>query len=327
MAVSGTISTTNFTTRMVIDRSYNRCGIESQRITAEMQQIALDTLYLIISEIAAIKVPSWCIEKIIFPFYNNQPQINMPTSTVEILNCNYRTLQQVTGTNTTTSTIHKIQFQTATIVNTVGILWGANSVPVVFEISDDNATWIQVGSSNVSAVAGEKVWTDIPVGNPAIYFRVRATSGTLSFVTIFTGNTPNETPMGLLNRDSYIAQNNKVFAGRPTTYWFQRDIPQPVIHLWPAPNAGSESAQLVVERHRYIMDVGNLQQTLDIPQRWFEAIIARLAVRLLISTPTADLNRLPILKNEADIAMNIEWTGDNDRSRITIAPALTPYTA
>lgn len=327
MTVSGTISTTNFDNRTVIDRSFNACGIDSQRITAEMQQIALDFLYLILSEIASVKTPSWCIERLIFPFYANQPVITMPLGTEEILNCNYRYLQQATGTNTNTSTSRTIRFETATIVNSVGILWAANSVPVVFEVSTNGTVWVQVGSTDVEATTGQWVWTDIAVGDPFLYFRIRATSGVLVTADIYTGNRPNEVPMGLLNRDSYVAQNNKVFGGRPTTYWFQRERDNPVIHLWPAPNAQAEFAQLIVWRHRQIMDVGTLLQSLDVPQRWFYAIVMKLAAKLAISVSIVDPQRIPLLSQESENAMNIAWMGDNDRSSLTIVPYMSYYTA
>lgn len=327
MAVSGTISTTNFTTLKVVDHAFRRCRITAQRITAEMQQIASDLLYLLLSELASEKMPSWCIERLIFPFYVNQPIITMPLGTEMIVNCNYRYLQQVTGTNVDTSTTRTTHFTSNTIVNTVGILWAANSVPVVFETSDDGIVWVQVGSSDVEASIGEWVWTDIAVGDPANYFRTRATSGVLVTANIYMGDQPNEVPMGLLNRDSYVAQNNKVFGGRPTTYWFQRDRDNPTVHLWPAPNAQAEFAQLIVWRHRQIMDVGNLQQNLDIPQRWFEPIVAGLAVKLAMEIDIVDVALIPILDASAQRSLSIAWDGDNDRSITTIAPYIAYYTA
>ena len=72
MAVSGTISTTTFDTRRIIDHAFRRCKITAQRITAEMQDIATDLLYLLLSEMASVRTPSWCIEKLILPFYEGQ---------------------------------------------------------------------------------------------------------------------------------------------------------------------------------------------------------------------------------------------------------------
>lgn len=326
MAFSGTISTTTFNTRKVIDHAFRRCRITAQRVTAEMQDIATDCLYLLLSELASTKTPSWCIEKLILPFYIGQPDVVLPLGTEEVLNANYRYLQQVTGPVTTTSTEYKIYFGSSTAVSTVGIKWLAAAVPLEFYVSDDNITYRKVGSQDVTAASGEWTWVDItPQGN-GIYFKIVATSGTLTYETVYLGNMPTEIPFGVLNRDSYVAQANQIFQGRPTTFWFQRDINQPVMHLWPAPNAQAEYAQLIVWRHRQIMDVGTLQQEIEIPQRWYDAIVMKLASRLALEIDIVDPSIIQLLTPLAADSLRIAWDGDNDGSPTTIQPYIAPYT-
>ena len=62
MATSGTVSTTQFTTRQVIDHAYRRCRLGAQQITSEMIDIANDQLYLILANLANRGVQLWCIE-------------------------------------------------------------------------------------------------------------------------------------------------------------------------------------------------------------------------------------------------------------------------
>lgn len=326
MAVSGTVSTTTFDTRRVIDHAFRRCRITAQRVTAEMQDIATDLLYLLLSELASVKTPSWCIEKLILPFYEGQPNITLPLGTEEVLNANYRSLQQVTGTNTTSSTMYKVAFSSTTAVSTVGIKWLAAAVPLTFAVSDDNITYTTVKTQSTTAASGEWTWTDITPAIAHSYFRITANTGTLTYETVYLGNTPTEIPFGVLNRDSYVAQANFIFQGRPTTYWFQRDINQPIMHLWPAPNEAAEEAQLIVWRHRQIMDVGTLQQDLDIPQRWYEAIVSQLAFKLSQEIDTIDINLIVPLSQAAALNMNTAWTGDNDGSPTTITPTIGVYT-
>lgn len=326
MAVSGTISTTTFDTRKVIDHAFRRCKITTQRITAEMQDIATDLLYLLLSEIASVRTPSWCIEKLILPFYEGQPNVTLPLGTVEVLNANYRYIQPVTGSNITSSTVYQVNFSSSTVVSTVGIKWSGNSVPLNFSVSNDGSTWTVVDSVVPEAVAGEITWFDIYPAIAYPYFKITATSGTLQYSLITTANTPSEIPFGVLNRDSYVAQSNQIFAGRPTTYWFQRDIERPILHLWPAPNLAAEGAQLIVWRHRQIMDVGTLQQELDIPQRWYEAIVSQLAFKLAQEIDVVDPSLVGTLGQLAAINMNTAWTGDNDGSPMTIQPWIAPYT-
>ena len=326
MAFSGTVSTTVFNTNKVIDHAYRRCRVTAQRVTAELQGIATDALYLLLSELSSVKTPSWCIEKVILPFYEGQPNVTLPLGTVEVLNANYRYLQAVSGSNIVTATTYQVNFASTTVVSTVGIEWSAVSAPLSFSVSNDGITWTVVDTVTPTAVAGEITWFDIFPALAYAYFKITATAGVLSYTTITLGNTPNEIPFGVLNRDSYVAQANQIFAGRPTTYWFQRDINQPVMHLWPAPNQAAELAQLIVWRHRHIMDVGTLQQELEIPQRWYEAIVSKLASKLALETDAVDMNLIPLLDAKAEQALREAWDGDNDGSPTTITPNIGVYT-
>lgn len=325
MAYSGSISGTTFNALKVVDHAFRRCRLPAQVITAEMQEYALESLYVFLSELANIKTPSWCIEKLILPMYQNQPIVTLPAGTVEVLNLNYRVLQVVSGSTVTTATSHTTYFTTATVVDTVGIKWSAAAVPVTFEVSVDGLVWTQVGSSSATASAGEITWTDISGALPYAYFRITSTQP-LSYSLITLGNLPQEIPLGQLNRDSYVNQSNKVFPGRPSSYYFQRDLPQPIVNLWPAPFSASEQAQLVLWRHRQIMDTQNLQQEVEVPQRWLEAIIDGLAARVAAETPQVDPQIMAVREQKAAISIQRAWDGDNDGSPIQINPGIGVYT-
>ena len=326
MAYSGNISGTTFNALKVVDHAFRRCRLPAQAITAEMQSYALDSLYLMLSELANIKTPSWCIEKLILPMYENQQLVTLPVGTVEVLNLNYRTLQLLSGTTVATSTSYTYSFSSTTVVDTVGIEWSGAAVPVTFQVSTNGSTWTTVGTSSAVAVAGEITWTDISGALPYLYFRITASSPLL-YSAITIGNLPQEIPLGQLNRDSYVNQSNKVFPGRPSNYYFQRDLPEPVVYLWPAPFSAAEQAQLILWRHRQIMDTENLQQEVEVPQRWLEAIVNGLAARMAAETPAIDVNLIPVLEQRSAVSMQRAWDGDNDGSPIQINPGIRAYTA
>ena len=326
MAYSGNISGTTFNALKVVDHAFRRCRLPAQAITAEMQSYALDSLYLMLSELANIKTPSWCIEKMVLPMYENQQLVTLPVGTVEVLNLNYRTLQLLDGTTVATSTSYTYSFSSTTVVDTVGIKWSGTAVPVTFQVSTNGTTWTTVGTSSAVAVAGEITWTDISGALPYLYFRITASSPLL-YSAITIGNLPQEIPLGQLNRDSYVNQSNKVFPGRPSNYYFQRDLPEPVVYLWPAPFSAAEEAQLVLWRHRQIMDTENLQQEVEVPQRWLEAIVNGLAAKVAAETAAVDINLIPVLEQRSMMSMQRAWDGDNDGSPIQINPGIRAYTA
>jgi hypothetical protein len=326
MAYSGNISGTAFNALKVVDHAFRRCRLPAQAITAEMQSYALDSLYLMLSELANVKTPSWCIEKLVLPMYENQPLVSLPAGTVEVLNLNYRTIQLLSGVVLTTPTSYVVNFSTATTVNTVGVEWSGAAAALTFQVSNDGVNWVTVGTQNTAAAAGQITWTDISVGLPYQYFRITSAS-TINYTSITLGNLPQEIPLGQLNRDSYVNQTNKVFPGRPSNYYFLRDLPEPAVYLWPAPFSAAEQAQLVLWRHRQIMDTENLQQEVEVPQRWLEAITNGLAARVAAESPAADINLIPVLEQRAAISMQRAWDGDNDGSPIQINPGIRAYTA
>jgi hypothetical protein len=329
MAYSGAVSGTTFNALKVVDHAFRRCRLPAQSITSEMHSYALDSLYVFLSELANIKTPSWCIEKMVLPMYQNQPVVVLPPGTVEVLNLNYRTLQIVTGVNTTAGNLYQVNFTTTTVVDTVGVKWSGPSVPLYFQVSTNGSTWTTVGSYDDTNVAGEISWNDISGAIPYQYFRIytQNPNDVFNYTAIELGNLPQEIPLGQLNRDSYVNQSNKVFPGRPSNYYFQRDLPEPVVYLWPAPFSAAEQAQLVLWRHRQIMDTQNLRQEVEVPQRWLEAIIDGLAARVAAETPQVDLQVMAVREQKAAISLQRAWDGDNDGSPIQINPGIRAYTA
>lgn len=328
MAYSGTVSQTTFNTRRVIENAARRCKMPAQSLSAEHIDIANDQLYLLLSELSNRGIQLWTIEKQIYPLYNGVGQITTDIGTVDILNSNLRTLQQVTGINTTTSTSRMVDFTDDAVVSTVGIKWSAASAPISLQRSDDAVTWTTVQTETPSATAGEWTWYDMASAVASRYFRILATSGTLDFERIYLGNTPTEIPLARLNRDDYTNLPNKVFtSNRPLQFWFDRQVTQPVMNLWPIPNEEAEVYQVIIWRQRYIMDVGTMTQEIEVPQRWYEAIVSLLAARLAAEFIEVDAALVGPLDQKAERALYIAQQEERDNSPMMIAPNIGMYTA
>lgn len=359
MAVSGTISQTQFDTRKVIDHALRRCRIPTQLITSEHLQIAEDVLYLLMSELTNEGIPLWCIEKQILPLYEGTNEVVCPQGTVDVLNLNIRQLQRLTGTttasegaadNATDGNVETactqtsaggnitIEFADATSVSNFGVLANATGTwNVSIQTSVDGLTYTTVyANSTLAAVTGEWTWIDTYATstteagtalNDIFFVRLLATAPTVLDVAEFVvANMPSEIPMARINRDDYQSLPNKAFQGRPVQYWLDIQRDDPVIRLWPAVQLQYTFYQLVLTRKRYLMDVGTLTQTLDFPQRWFEAIVSELAARVGTEIQEVDVNLLPMLRTEADRAMNRAWTGEGDSSPTFFRVNLSPYT-
>lgn len=327
MAYSGTVSQTSFTTRKVIDSAVRRCRLRAEQITAEHISIANDQLYLFLSDLANQGLPLWCVQKTIYPLYEGTPRIVTYSGTVDILNANLRSLQQLTGENTDTATARVVDFTTSAAPSTVGIKWSGGSVPLEFARSDDNVTWSVIQTETTDASAGEWTWFDLDTVVGARYFRVRAATGALSFSEVFLGGTPTEIPMARLNRDQYTNLPNKAFQSiRPLQYWLDRQAASPVLNLWPAPNAAAETSQIVVWAQRHIMDVGTMTQQVEVPQRWLEAVTAGLAAKLAVELAEVDPQLIGLLDQKAAIALATAQAEERDNSPIQMLPNISAYT-
>jgi hypothetical protein len=329
VAVSGTVSTTVFNTRKVVDHAYRRCRIPPEGISSEQISFALDTLYLILSMLANRGLQLWCIESYLMPLYQAQGLITLPNGVVDILNTNLRTVEVLnsTTTNTTTSTTYQTNFPTATQVTTVGIEWSGASTSYALETSTDGATWTTLETeANPNATAGTVTWSDIQGSLATLYFRVRATTGTLNQAQVILANTPNEIPMARLNRDDYVNLPNKAFQGRPLQFWVDRLLNAPVLYLWPVPSPQFVTAQVVVWVKRYIMDVGTMTQEIEIPQRWYDAIVYVLASRLAEETPSVDPQMIAILDQKAQRSLLEAENEERDNSPIYLTPNIAVYT-
>jgi len=327
MAYSNTVSQTVFTTQRVIDNAVRRCRIPAEQITAETISIANDMLYLLLSDLANQGVPLWCIQKCIYPLYEGTPTITTYTGTVDLLNTNLRSLQQVTGTDADTTTAHTVTFSGATAVSTVGVLWSAPSVPISLQRSVDGVNWTIIQNEDQSAAAGEWTWFDLNSSVPTQYFRVIAITGTLGFSQIYLGNTPTEIPMARMNRDDYTNLPNKTFqSNRPLQFWLDRQAQSPVMNIWPVPNAQATVYQVVTWIQRHIMDVGTMVQEVEVPQRWYEAIVSMLAAKMALELADVDVNLVGLLDQKAAQALAVAQAEERDNSPMMIAPNISPYT-
>lgn len=311
-----------------MDAAFRRCKMPAQTIAAEHISIATDALYLMLSSWANDGAPLWCIEKQVYPLYEGVPRIITDIGTVDIHSANLRTLQRVTGSDTTAPDSIMTEFTSATPVTSVGVFWGAPAVEIALERSDDGATWQTVQIETPTAGAGERTWFDLTDVLPSLYFRVRATGGTLGTPEIYLGNMPSEIPMSRMNFNDYTSLPNKTFqTSAPLQYWLDREARQPVMRLWPVPNAAGALKQAVIHRHRHIMDPGTMQQEVEVPQRWYDAVVAGLAARLANEVVEVDAALIPILESKALIALKQAREEERDKSPIRMAPNIRAYTA
>jgi hypothetical protein len=351
MVTSNTVSQTVFNVGKIIDRAFGRCRLAPQQITAEYLSIAQDLLYLILSRLANKGIPLWSIQKVILPIYDAVQSVPCPLGTIDVLNSNLRTSNRLSGTysssqgiagnafdgNLSTACVQttpggylQIQFPGPTQCPIYGILPNATGTwNIAIETSLDGITWTSIYTNTaLPVVAGQWFWVDIE-GVPESgvnYVRLQANGTTILNVTEFVQeNLPEEIPIAKINRDDYANLPDKWFLGRPVQYWYDKQIDQPIITLWPAPQFQFTFNQLVLYVQQYIQDVGSLTQALWIPQRWFMAIVCELSRVLNVEIPEAqgDPTQLSL---DATNELNDAWASETDGAPTMLRPNIWPYT-
>jgi hypothetical protein len=328
VAVSGTVSLTTFNTRKVIDHAFRKCRLPPEGVGGEQMTVAQETLYLILSSLANRGIQLWCIEKLILPLYVNEAAVPVGNGIVDLLNTNYRTIQYLTPAVETVA-VDRVTFNlgASEIVTTVGINWLGASVAFNLQISPDGVVWETVKSvANPNQSVGEWTWVDIDGSLATQYFRIVAPGGLLDQDEVLVGNTPNEIVMARLNRDSYSNLPNKTFTGKPLQFWLDRTLNEPVMYIWPVPNESQALGQVVTYVKRYIMDVGTLTEEIEVPQRWFEAIVYLLASKLAEELPQVEPGYVQVLDQKALRALSEAEMEERDNSPIYFTPNISIYT-
>jgi hypothetical protein len=351
MAYSGTVGQTVISVQTLIDHGARRSGKLAEELTSEQVLSARESLFYLLSNLINIGIQYWAIDKKVYGLKADQYEYKLPVGGNDVLNVLYRQMQRPTGgysassgvaNNAFDNDIDTVCVQSAPNGNisvnygnnnyiyagSIGILPGVSgSFHILLETSTDGVTWDLLEDTGVTTwVNNEWLWYDIDPGASRQFYRMRETGGnTLQVREFYVGNNSREITMARLNRDDYTNLPNKNFtANQPYQFWFNRTIPQATITLWPTPS--DPFIQMTVWYSRQIMDVGDLTDELEIPQRWYLAIQSMLAHQMSLELPGVDITRITYLEGQAEKHFNQAEQEERDKSPIYYAPAIGVYT-
>jgi len=346
-----------YNVQTLIDHGARRCGKLAEELTSEQILSARESLGFVLTNLINIGIQYWAIKKEVVGLNANKYIYTLPNGANDVLNALYRTMTRPTGSYTTSAggTVSNaadndvdtycqqtsangnisINFGTDNPVyaGSIGLLpyvsgGGSATWSVTLEYSTDGVTWNTLDDlGSVVVTDNQWIWTDIDPGQTVQYYRVRAYNGTtLALREFFVGDNSREITMARLNRDDYTNLPNKNFtANQPYQFWFNRTVPNPEIYLWPVPS--DPFVQMTIWYSKQIMDVGDLTDELQIPQRWYLAVVNMLAHQMAMELPGVDVNRITYLEAQAEKSLNLAEQEERDKSPIYFAPSIGCYTA
>lgn len=351
---SGLINSNVFDVVGLIEQARKRCGLLPGSINAEEMSQAQNELYFYMSSLINQGILLWTITKQIYGLNVDQYLLPLTSGTVDIRNILYRYNVLPSGgtpfssaggnaanafdqtlldacTQTSADGYISYDFGQAVIIQTVGLLpQVTGNLNPTYEYSVDNVSWetaILQSSASSSYVAAQWYWLDVPQPTSAQYFRVRETSGgTLNVTQLVFGQPAREVTISRSNADDYQNLPYKIQTGgtgRPLQYWFDRQI-TPQIWLWPS--SGYWTNTLVVWRRRELQDLGTLQNSIEFPNRWLDAVLWNLAARLCYICRGVDPQRLAPIEARAARAEQLAFTEERDDSPVMYQPMIGVYT-
>lgn len=116
---------------------------------------------------------------------------------------------------------------------------------------------------------------------------------------------------------TYATIPNKLQQARPIQIWIER-LNTPQFTVWPVPD-NSQTYTLVYWRLRRIQDAGNGVNTMDMPFRFYNAMVAGLAYYLAMKIP-GGTERLMVLKEQYDIAWDLASAEDREKAAVRFVP-------
>lgn len=345
-----------YNVQTLIDHGARRCGKLAEELTSEQLLSARESLGFVMSNLINIGIQYWAIEKEVIGLTPDKYIYTLPTGANDVLNALYRTMNRPSGSYTTSAGGSvalvgdndidtycqqatpngniSINFGTDNPIyaGSIGLMpyvagGGSATWTLILEYSADGITWSTLNDLGTVLVTDKQwIWTDIDPGQSVQYYRVRISGGsTLALREFYVGNNSREITMSRLNRDDYTNLPNKNFtANQPYQFWFNRTVPNPEIYLWPAPS--DPFVQMTVWYSKQVMNVGDLTNELQIPQRWYLAVINMLAHQMALELPQVPMDRIQYLEGQAEKYLALAEAEERDRSPIYFAPNIGVYT-
>ena len=375
---SGNVAPITFDVQRIIEHGMRRAGFSPERISGEGMLVARNLLYSLTSELCNAGMPLWTQEFGLLGIQIGSPDVPTPVGTLEILHCYWRILNPYRGPDTLSggggdlllfggqpntdvvvpgpsNPYVLVNFTSQTEVDTIGVLLGGSaSITTALAVygSNDGINYSLV-QTLPSATYVPMQWTYFDL-DPSISFQYvrlqynnnNAGNWILNQLNFGLAN-GQDIEAGPLSIDDYYNLPNKLFRDDRSVSAYQvRGLNTPSLKLWPTPSTGAfYNGTISALMRRYIEDPGAFNDVLEVPQRWLEAIIWRLASRLVDeiipdmmtgtnnSNPYASISaqqqlqaRITRCETMAARSEQLAWGEERNRGPIRIFPNIGVYT-
>lgn len=341
MTTSGTYAFSSPQSVELIEDAFERIGIPSSLLEGQKINAAKRSLNFILSDLVNKGLNLWTVQQFMLNLVPNQASYTMPPNTIRVLEATIRQSQRNLGgtpftsaggnaanafdnnpatacTQTAPNGYISYNWNTASYtIALVGVQSNATlTYTLVFEYSNDNVNWFQVGSAPAQTyTVGLITWFVVTTPTNGALFRVRETGGsTLNVQELFFNTALTDWIITPLSRSEYVSLQYKNQTGRPTSFYLDRQI-VPILNVWPVPTP--QYNNLYFTATQAIQDIGQLTNNPQVPARFLESITAILAYNLAVKY-SLPMDKIQMLKALADQVMSAASKSDIEKVPLRI---------
>lgn len=134
-----------------------------------------------------------------------------------------------------------------------------------------------------------------------------------------TDSSSNDTELFPLTRQEYVALSNKTTSGFPTQYYYDPQLTDGVLYIWPVPDSTTAAYTLKVKYQSPIEDMDSSTDDFDFPQEWYEAVKYGLAMRLALPYGMPYLERKTLKEDYLEILdLAKSWDTEQESVFLTV---------
>lgn|SRR5574338_300 len=341
--------------------AYERIGVLGNEQSPLQVQSAIMSANLELSSWPGRGLNLWLIQQMMFSVYQNQPIYVLPQYTVRVLEVVATQPIRLNTGGTPLSTAGGNPANCFDAIQTAGCTqdapngsieydYGVNNSNSIFyvgvtplatrtytlkvEYSFDTINWTPVYvAPSQSYVANQTTWFVVEQSLKARAWRITETGGaTLAIQQIYFCQPSNygvgDRLLSAYSRAEWLAIANKMNTGTLAGYYFDQSTLapslSPTMRLYPVPGppSSSQPSNILYTNYRYAQDVTQMFQNAELPQRFYDALVAGLSARLALKFAP---DRYALMKAEATDAYNIAAATDYENVILRFTPDLGPY--
>lgn len=341
LPTSGTYNFQSIQIELLIREAFENIGILGEFVESQKLDSARRSIDLLMLEWMSKSVNLWTLEYDYIPLVTSQAQYKLPIPISDLTQVNLRTsTRQLNGTPDASNggvAANAFDGNPATFcdagangyisydygvgntqqINFIGMQSNIDTTDAPFtiliETSNNGIDWTTLQQFLAAFTPTIVQWFDIITPVSARYYRARAIGGgNLSLIELYFNNNIYDLPISEVSRYEYFTYPNKQLQGRPSVYYVNRQI-DPILYIWPVPDPNYNCLQI---SYKYMIeDAGNYTNTLDIPARFYPALINGLSWKLALKfNPQV----AAVFQAEYEKSFNIATIEDSENTAISI---------